>query len=153
MRLVITLKQAEFFSGKPITEKKEKEKLFDILVNVTEAGERITLWEPFSKTNFSRGSSFSQLFQMWLKKAFRSFYSIYTFWTPKYNLDPHLSKNNWDRSSSHIDVTHGNASYMVTSNFEVLAWKFEFHKQRRLNAFYSAQDIYKKLSIVLPVKM
>ena len=29
---------------------------------------------------------------MWLKKSISFIYSIYTLWTPKYSLDPHLSK-------------------------------------------------------------
>ena len=47
------------------------------------------------------------------------------------------------------DVTHDNASYTVTSNFDVLGRKFGYKKQGRLNAFYSVQDIFMVLSIIL----
>ena len=40
------------------------------------------------------------------------------------------------------DITHDNASLTVTSNFDVLARKFGYQRQRRLNAFYSAQRIF-----------
>jgi len=49
----------------------------------------------------------------------------------------------------HIDVTNDNASYTVTSNFDVLGRKFGYQKQCRLNAFYSVQDIFIDLSVCL----
>ena len=58
---------------------------------------------------------------------------------------------NWIMSitSSLIDVTQDNASYTVTSNFDVLGRKFGYQKQRRRNAFYSVKDIFINLSACL----
>jgi hypothetical protein len=50
----------------------------------------------------------------------------------------------------HYDVTHDNASYTVTSDFDVLGRKFGYQKQRCLNAFYQFK-IY--LSFCLPVSI
>ena len=50
-------------------------------------------------------------------------------------------RSTWSRYQKYFDVTHDNASYMVTSNFDVLGRKFGYQNQCCLNAFYSVQYI------------
>ena len=72
-----------------------------------------------------------------LLKFHLQFLSIFNN-VPKHNIRVKIAR---------LDVTHDNVSYTVTSNFDAWARKFGYQKQSRLNALYSARDIFINFSI------